>query len=87
MRTETVPHIARPGEDLAGDGCDAAALGGVLAAGPVGDAVRLEEVLGRRRRGRRGGVARGGRGRPAEVAAEIVLLSQSCTLVAGQRHH
>ena len=50
-------HISRPGEDLSGDGGDGAAVDGVLAAGAVGDAVRLQEVLGRRRRGRRRSVA------------------------------
>ena len=90
-RIWTFPYISGLGEDLAGDGGDGAALGGVRAAGPVSDAVRPEEVLGRRRGRGRGGVARGRRGAPgAHAAVELVLLREDILVAQhgrGRGHH
>jgi len=88
---DAVRDISGLGEDLAGDGGDGAALGGVRAAGPVSDAVRPEEVLGRRRGRGRGGVARGRRGAPgAHAAVELVLLREDILVAQhgrGRGHH
>ena len=44
-RIWTFPYISGLGEDLAGDGGDGAALGGVRAAGPVSSGWAVSDIL------------------------------------------